>query len=51
MEIVNEVTNMAKLTAVSENQYIVRYNTAWMDSTNVYLVMEYCSGGALSQYK
>lgn len=47
----NEVTNLAKLTAVSENQYIVRYSTAWMDSTNVYLVMEYCSGGALSQYK
>ncbi len=38
----NEAQALASITALDENQNIVRYYQTWFENDHMYLVMEYC---------
>lgn len=45
----NEAYALASLTALSDNPYLVRYYSAWVEDRNLYIVMENCDYSLKSQ--
>lgn len=46
----DEVKEEAKLLASFNNKYIVKYIESFIEENSLYIVMEYCDGGDLSQF-